>query len=102
MKKRFFVVAAMIISSRLPAQQDTTSLDEVVITANKYPNKVSLTGKVMIIITRQQLEQSGGKDLSQILTEQTGIYINGANSNPGKDKSIYLRGARVDHTLITV
>ncbi len=26
--------------------------------------------------------------------------VNGANSNPGKDKSIYLRGAKSDYTLI--
>ncbi|HWN88720.1 MAG TPA: TonB-dependent receptor, partial [Chitinophagaceae bacterium] len=43
-----------------------------------------------------------GKDLSQILTEQAGVYIGGANSNAGKDKSLYLRGARVEHTLITI
>lgn len=111
MKKKFFVVAAVIISSQLQAQlvpifweEDTTgkSLDEAIITANKYPNKTSLTGKVLTVITSQQLERSGGKDLSQILTEQAGLYINGANSNPGKDKAVYLRGARVDHTLITI
>lgn len=111
MKKRFFVVAAIIISSQLQAQlvpilpeQDSSGnlLDEVVFTANKYSNKTSLTGKVLTVVSRQQLERSGGKDLSQILTEQAGIYINGANSNPGKDKSLYLRGARVDHTLITI
>ncbi len=110
MKKHFFVLTAVIISSQLQAQlapilrEDTTSknLNEVVITANKFPNKTSLTGKVIIVITKEQLERSGGKDLSQILTEQAGIYIGGANSNSGKDKSIYLRGARIDHTLITI
>jgi vitamin B12 transporter len=100
--KKIFVVAAIFIGSQLQAQQDTSLLDEVVITANKYPNKTSLTGKVVSVITKEQLEQSGGKDLSQILTEQTGVYIGGANSNAGKDKSLYLRGARVDHTLITI
>jgi vitamin B12 transporter len=104
MKKNFFVVTASIICSQLLAQQDTISknLDEVVITANKYPNKTSLTGKVITVITKEQLEHSGGKDLSQVLTEQAGVYIGGANSNAGKDKSVYLRGARVDHTLITI
>jgi len=102
MKKKFLIVAAAFIGSQLTAQQDTSLLDEVVITANKYPNKTSLTGKVVTIITREQLERSGGKDLSQILTEQAGIYIGGANSSAGKDKSLYLRGARVDHTLIAI
>ena len=102
MKKKFLIVAAAFIGSQLSAQQDTSLLDEVVITANKYPNKTSLTGKVVTVITKEQLERSGGKDLSQILTEQAGVYIGGANSNAGKDKSLYLRGAKVDHTLITI
>jgi len=102
MKKKFLIVAAAFIGSQLSAQQDTSLLDEVVITANKYPNKTSLTGKVVTIITREQLERSGGKDLSQLLTEQVGIYIGGANSNAGKDKSLYLRGAKVEHTLIAI
>ena len=109
MKKKFLIVAAVFIGSQLSAQlvpagqePDSSLLDEVVITANKYPNKTSMTGKVVTIITREQLARSGGKDLSQLLTEQVGVYIGGANSNAGKDKSLYLRGARVDHTLITI
>ncbi len=103
MKKHFFVLAAVITSTQLFSQDTTAhSMNEVILTANKYPNKTSLTGKVVTIITREQIEKAGGKDLSQLLTEQTGIYIGGANSNAGKDKSVYLRGAGVAHTLITI
>lgn len=96
------MLAAIVFSNSTHAQQDSASLDEVVITANKYPNKTSLTGKVVTIITKEQLEKNGGKDLSQILMEQTGLYIGGANSNFGKDKSIYLLGAAIQYTLITI
>ena len=103
MRKKIFIAAAVIFSSTLHAQDSVKKiLNPVVITANKFPNKTSLTGKVITVITSEQLQQSGGKDLSQVLTEQAGIYINGANSNPGKDKNVYLRGAKYDHTLITV
>ncbi len=105
MSKKIFTLIAVAASMNALAQKDTlrsTNLDEVVITATKFPIKTSATGKVVTIITQQQLEQSGGKDLAQILTEQTGLYINGANSNAGKDKSIYLRGASVAYTLITI
>lgn len=102
MKKHFFVLAAAFFSNQLPAQQDTTLLDEAIITANRYASRSSLTGKVITVISRAQLEQSGGKDLSQVLAEQAGLFIAGANSNPGKDKSIYLRGGYTTHTLITV
>jgi vitamin B12 transporter len=100
--RRFWTVAALFISSPLLAQDSTTQLNEVVVTANKYPNKTSLTGKVVTIINRQEIERAGSRNLSQLLTEQGGIYINGAASNPGKDKSVYVRGGRVEHTLITI
>jgi len=102
MKKKIFVVAAVLIGSHLLAQEDTTSktMDVVVITANKFPQKQSGTGKVVSIITKEQIEKSGGKDLSQLLNEQTGIIVNSATSNPGKDKSLFLRGATSAYTLI--
>ncbi len=105
MSKKIVTLIAIAASMNAAAQKDTsraTNLDEVVITATKFPIKTSATGKVITVITQQQLEQSGGKDLSQILTEQTGVFIGGSNSNPGKDKSIYLRGAAVEYTLITI
>jgi vitamin B12 transporter len=102
MKKKIFIAAAVFFSSQLHAQDSTKNLNEVFVTANKFPNKTSLTGKVVIVITREQLEKSGSKDLAQVLTEQAGLYVNGANSNAGKDKSVYLRGAKIDYTLITI
>ena len=105
MSKKILTLIAISASTFALAQQDSSSsklLDDVVVTATKFPIKTSSTGKVITVITKEQLEQNGGKDLSQILNEQAGVFIAGANSNLGKDKSIYLRGARVEHTLITV
>lgn len=104
MKKKFFAVAAVIISSQLQAQEDTTarSLNEVVVTATKSSIKQSQTGKVITVIDRATLDRSMGKDLSQLLTEQAGLVINGATSNPGKDKSVFLRGAKNDYTVILI
>lgn len=100
MKKKIFIAAAVLISSAGSAQDSTKVLDEIVITANKFPNKTSQTGKVLTVITREQLERSGGQDLSEVLNQQAGLSVNGSGSNPGKDKSLFLLGAKVDHTLI--
>jgi vitamin B12 transporter len=102
MKKKIFFVAAVLIGSHLLAQEDTTSktMNEVVITANKFPQKESGTGKVVSIITKEQIERSGGKDLAQLLNEQTGIIVNGATSNQGTYKSLYILGATSAYTLI--
>lgn len=103
-KKQFTVAVASLISSSLFAQQDTTfnQLDEVVVTATKFPKKASETGKVVTVIDRLSLERSPGKDLAQVLNEQAGLVINGATSNPGKDKSVFLRGAKNDYTVILI
>ncbi len=104
MKKSLFVVAAgLFISSQLNAQDSTAkSLSEVIITANKVNQKVLETGKVTTVINRKTIEQSAGKDLAQLLTEQAGIVINGATSNPGKDKGFFLRGAGNGNTVILI
>jgi vitamin B12 transporter len=101
MKKKIFIVAAVLISSRLIAQDTTLkTMNEVVITANKFLQKESGTGKVISLITKEQIMQSGGKDLAQILNEQTGVIINGATSNTGTYKSLYMLGATSAYTLI--
>lgn len=102
MKKSFLVVAAIIISSRLLAQQDTliSTLEDITVTATRFPKKQSETGKVVTTISQQDLQRAGGKDLAQLLNEQAGFSINGANSNPGKDKQVYLRGAKTNYTLV--
>ena len=85
------------------AQQDSTKtsqLNEVVVTATKFSKNQVETGKVLTVIDEAQLQRSAGKDISQLLNEQVGITINGANSNPGKDKSVFLRGAGSQYTLI--
>lgn len=87
------------------AQQDslkTYDLDEVVITATKFPKNISDTGKVLTVIDAEQLTRSEGKDMAQLLNEQVGLIINGANSNPGKDKSVYLRGAKSEYTVFLI
>jgi len=87
------------------AQEDSTkatSLSEVVITATRFPQKVSETGKVISIISKEDISHAAGKDLAQVLNEQAGIIVNSAYSNPGKDKSIFLRGAKPDYTVLLI
>lgn len=99
-RKLFPFLLLFVISAS--AQDSVSTLQQVIVTATKYPVKSSLTGKVVTVISGEQISQSGSRDLAQLLTEQAGVFINGAYSNAGKDKSIYVRGARPEHTLITI
>ena len=108
MKRKFFVVAAIIISSQLQAQlvpahrEDTTAkvLDEVILTANKFEQKQSQTGKVVTVISKEQIEKSSGKTVAQVLNEQAGITINGAYNVTGSVQTVFMRGASSGRTLI--
>jgi vitamin B12 transporter len=116
MKKHWIMVAATIISSSLIishpliAQQksnpsDSTgskTLDEVVVTANKTPQKQSSTGKVLTVINRRTLEKNSGRSLTQVLNEQAGIIVNGSQNAPGTNQVLYMRGAGSANTLILV
>ncbi|HLL42819.1 MAG TPA: TonB-dependent receptor [Segetibacter sp.] len=96
-----FIFAALFAT----AQKDTlegNKLDEVIVTANKYPQKQSTTGKVITVITREQIEKSSGRTVSQLLNEQAGITINGALSNLGANQTVYMRGAGSGRTLVLI
>ena len=83
-KKRIFAVTALLIGSQLSAQ-DTTVLENLVVSANKYSTKTTETGKVVVVITRKDIEKAGSRDLSQLITELGGVFINGYTNNPGKE-----------------
>ncbi|HMW65874.1 MAG TPA: TonB-dependent receptor, partial [Chitinophagaceae bacterium] len=84
--------------------QDTArlQLDEVVVTANKYEQKQSTTGKVLNIISRQQLERSGGKTLCEVLNTLPGLTMIGANNVLGTNQNISIRGASAGNVLLLI
>lgn len=109
MKKTFFVLAAVIVSNQLTAQhvpagreKDTTLLEEVVLTAAKFEQKQSQTGKVVSVINKEQIEKSAGKTVAQVLNEQAGMIIAGAYNVPGSVQTVFMRGASSGRTLILV
>lgn len=102
MRKQFFSVLLCWLGLIVQAQDSLRSgqLNEIVVTATKFPKSIGETGKVLTVIDESQIQKSLGKDISQLLNEQAGVVVNGANSNPGKDKAVYLQGAGSAYTLI--
>jgi len=103
MNKRIFSLAMLAASLPAIAQQDTSkTLDPVTVTANKIEQKQSTTGKVVTVITKEQLKKSSGKTVAQVLNEQAGLVINGAYNNLGSVQTVYMRGASPGRVLILV
>ena len=100
MKKKILFAAACITGSTLFAQDSSKTLNPVIITANKIAQKQSTTGKVITVITKEQIEKSSGRTVAQLLNEQAGLTINGALNNLGTNQTVFLRGASSGRTLI--
>ncbi len=100
--KRIFVIGISLFSvASASAQSDSVKiLDEIVVTATKAPVKQSETGKVVNIITREELDKSFGKSLSEVLNQLPGLMINGAANTLGTNQTLYTRGASSSNTLI--
>lgn len=108
MNKKFIGVLAglglahLAFAPFVAAQERINQLGEVVVTASRSPRKQSETGKVVRVISSQQLAQSQGRSLPELLHNFAGITIGGNATQPGDIKSLYLRGASAGNTLILI
>jgi len=101
MTKKILTLIAMAATVQSYAQTTPSKdLDDVIVTANKIEQKQSSTGKVVTVIGKEQIEKSAGKTVAQVLNEQAGITINGANNTLGSVQTVYMRGANPGRTLI--
>ena len=103
-KKIIGVFAGLgLVCAQLPAwaqEKGNYQLNEVVVTASKSPRKQSEIGKVVRVISAEQLEQNQGRSLTELLNQVAGLTIGGNGNNPGDIKAVYLRGASAGNTLI--
>lgn len=78
------------------------TLEEVTITANKFAQKQSQTGKVVTILSDSLLQKYQSQTLGELLTRQTGLMIVGAQGSNGTNQDVYLRGSSTGNTLILI
>lgn len=87
----------------LSAQQtptDTVKLDEVIVTGYRIATPVRQTAKTVTVLTRADIAGRNVTNVAQLLNSVPGIIVNGSQTNAGKDKSVYLRGASSKYTLV--
>lgn len=84
------------------AAVDSLELDRVVITASKISQTQRETTKPVQIIDRAEIERNAGRDLSQILNQQSGIRVNDSFGAPSNGRILYMQGAAATNTLILI
>ena len=98
---KVFIAFFMLITLSSAAQTDSVrTIDEVIITANRFPQKQLNTGKVMTVVTQREIASSPYQSLAEILNRQVGLSIVGSNNSPGTNMDIYVRGAATGNALI--
>ena len=104
MSKLISLFLTVLFTYTLFAQQDSSAkgLDEVIVTANRFPQKQNTTGKVVTVITRSVIEKNAGRTLGELLIQQAGITIAGANNTLGTNQDIYMRGSATGNVLILI
>ncbi len=82
---------------------DTTlQFDEIVVTASKIPVTERETTKPVIVINRAEIEQSGSRDLGQLLQGKSGIRVNQSYGGPAENTTLFMQGAGNRYTLFLI
>ncbi len=99
-KKVLFV--GFCLQANLAFSQAENQLQDVVITANKYPQKLNQTGKVLTVIGDSVIKSNVGLSLGQLLSQQVGVMVIGSGQAAGSTQNVSLRGVNFGHTLILI
>ena len=104
MTKKIALSCLLLASLGIQAQSDSTTkaLNEIVVTANRFPQKQIKTGKILTVITRKQIEESAFTQIGELLNSQAGINVIGSNNAPGTNPDLYFRGAGTGNALVLV
>ena len=97
-----FAVAGCAFSATTVAQTTPTSkVEAVVVTGTRTPTRVDEALGDVTVIGRDQIEQSAGKTLAELLSQQAGVQ-QWSSGGLGKASSVSLRGLEARHTLLLI
>jgi vitamin B12 transporter len=98
-------VLTLITACTYAQEKDSTKvnlLKEVVISDTKFAQSKEKSGKVIEVISAKDLEKKSGQSLATVLSQVTGVEINGNQSANGKNLGYYIRGGKNRQVLILI
>ncbi len=93
------LVTAISISPAFAEQSET--LDAVIVTASRTAQTIDETLAPVVVISREQIEQSNAADVADLLRFHAGLDI-ARTGGAGSQASLFTRGTESDHTLIMI
>ena len=97
----FFVVPAYLPAYSWADTPVINPPEEIVVTATRLPQKISQSLQRVTVITAEDLAQSGGQTLAEVLQSKGGVEVT-ANGGFGQPAAVRIRGAESRHTLILI
>jgi vitamin B12 transporter len=76
-------------------------LPDIVVTPMRGPSEASRSGTAISVITREEIEKFGGRDIGDLLRLVPGVTV-GRNGGPGQSQFVRIRGAESRHTLVLI
>jgi len=90
-----------IISSLAVAQERTTKLNEVIVTATKTEKDPNDVTQPVSVISGEEIRKSGATDVATAIQNATSVYID-SYGTPGSIQSVSIRGATSAQVLVLV
>lgn len=102
---RYLIALALAAFLAAPAWAQPPNPEEpdmvVVVTATRIETPVSQAASDVTVITRRQIEDSGARDVTQVLAEVPGLTVSSGGAR-GSVTSVFVRGGESDHNLVLI
>ena len=92
--------AAVAISGSASAADEYQTLDTMTVTAGRFEQDLMETPMSVSVVTREQIEQSGARNVGELLQLLPGIQVN--NDGGQGMKRIKIRGENAFRTLVMI
>ena len=107
-KSNLWICTAILAGQGLLAQdfqqdsQQTTQLDEVVVSDSHFALKREKSGKTVIKISAAELERNQGRNVAELINTKSGIEITGSRGRDGSVFGVFARGGRGRQALVII
>ena len=106
--KKYLIFFLILATSILAYSQDNENKKklsaeyQIVVTASKTDVPLEQTTRDVIIISREEINESHSSNLIELLKDKTGIVIAETGAGPGANSSLFVRGANSNYNLILI
>ncbi|HXG57851.1 MAG TPA: TonB-dependent receptor [Thermoanaerobaculia bacterium] len=99
MKKVLPFVLLFIATRSFTQTSIPPAVDEIVVTASALPETVETTPAAVTVISKEEIDRRGARDVADVLREVPGLTVSRSGS-PGRATSLFTRGGNSTHTLV--